>query len=90
MKKKRLLLCGLSIFLIGIAVYCSIPKKHTFPLSNANGITKSEQIQPLFGTAKVRSDQAGTGQMVYRKEQRKSYDLPDQCQNRMKINQKAA
>lgn len=56
MKKKHWILCTVVLFLIGIAVFCHIQKKHTFTLSNADNIIKSEQIQPLFGTIKVRSD----------------------------------
>ena len=44
------------IILIGVAVYFNIQNKHTFTLANADGITKSEQVQPLFGTVKVRGD----------------------------------
>ncbi len=56
MRKKHLVLCAIVIFLIGIAVYFNIQNKHTFTLANAEGITKSEQVQPLFGTVKVRGD----------------------------------
>ena len=56
MKKKHLVLCVIVIFLIGIAVYFNIHNKHTFTLANAVGITKSEQVQPLFGAVKVRGD----------------------------------
>ena len=56
MKKRYLILCATVIFLIGIAGYFNIQNKHTFTLANADGITKSEQIQPLFGTVIVRGD----------------------------------
>lgn len=56
MKKKHLVLYAIIVLLIGIAVYLNIQNKHTFILANADGITKSEQVQPLFGTVNVRSD----------------------------------
>ena len=56
MKKKHLVLCAIVIFLIVIAIYFIIVSDHTFTLANADGITKSEQVQPLFGTVKVRGD----------------------------------
>lgn len=56
MKKKYWILCALVLFFIGIVIFCGIPKKHTFTLSNADSLIKSEQIQPLFGTVKVRGD----------------------------------
>ena len=56
MKRKHLVLCMMVIILIGVAVYFNIQNKHTFTLANADGITKSEQVQPLFGTVKVRGD----------------------------------
>ena len=56
MKKKTLVLYSIIIILIGIAVYCNIRNKYTFTLANEDGIVKSEQIQPLFVTVKVRGD----------------------------------
>lgn len=56
MKKKHLVLCAIVIFLIGISVYFNMQSKHTFTLSNTDGMTKSEQVQPLFGTVNVRGD----------------------------------
>ena len=56
MKKKSLFLYSITIILIEIAVYCNIQNKHTFTLANEDGIIKSEQIQPLFATVKVRGD----------------------------------
>ena len=56
MKKKHLVLCAIVIFLIVIAIYFIIVSDHTFTLANADGITKSEQVQPLFGTVQVRGD----------------------------------
>ena len=56
MKKKHLVLCVIVIILIGVAIYFNIQNTHTFTLANADGIIKSEQVQPLFGTVKVRGD----------------------------------
>ena len=56
MKRKNLVLCIIVIILIGIAVYTNFQSKHTITLANADGIIKSEQIQPLFSTVKVRGD----------------------------------
>ena len=56
MKRKHLVLSTIVVILIEIAVYCNFQSKHTFTLANADGIIKSEQIQPLFSTVKVRGD----------------------------------
>ena len=57
MKRKRLGLCATAAaFLIVILIYSSIQRKHTFTLSNDEGTRKAEQIQPLWGTVKVRGD----------------------------------
>ena len=56
MKKKHLLLFVIVILLIGLGVYFHIQSKHTFTLSNGEGATKSEEIQPLVGMIKVRGD----------------------------------
>ena len=56
MKKQSWILWVTAIFLVGIAVYFNIQNKHTFTLANEDGITKSEQIQPLLGTVTVRGD----------------------------------
>ena len=37
-------------------IYYFIQNKHTFTLANEEGTIKSEQIQPIFGTVKVRGD----------------------------------
>ena len=56
MKKEHLVLSLIVIIVIGIFVYCNFQRKHAVTLANADGITKSEQIQPLFGTVRVRGD----------------------------------
>lgn len=56
MKKRQWILCVIIVFIVGIACYFYIQNKHTFTLSNSDGIIKSEQIQPLFGTIKVSGD----------------------------------
>lgn len=56
MKTKRFIICFAAILFAVIVGYFSIQKKHTFSLSNGDGIMKSEQIQPLFGTVKVSGD----------------------------------
>lgn len=56
MQKKHLVLCAIAIFLLGISVSFNLQNKHTFTLADADGITKSEQVQPLFGTVQVRGD----------------------------------
>ena len=55
MKRKCLVLCAI-IFLIGIAIYCNFQSKHTVTLANEDGLIKSEQIQPMLETVKVRGD----------------------------------
>lgn len=54
MKKKWLIPCVIVILVVSILLY--IQKTHTFTLANDEGIIKSEQIQPLFGTVKVSGD----------------------------------
>lgn len=49
-------LCVTAIFLSVILIYSNVQKTHTFKLSDSEGIIKSEQIQPLFGTVKVSGD----------------------------------
>ena len=56
MKKRRLILYVIAIFVAAIFFYTNIQMKHTFTLTNDEGIIKSEQIQPLFGTVKVSGD----------------------------------
>lgn len=56
MKKKCLIPCIVAIFVIAILFYTSIQKMHTFILTDGEELTKSEQIQPLFGTVKVSGD----------------------------------
>ena len=56
MKRKHLVICSIVIILIGIAICCNIQNNHTVTLANEDGIIKSEQIQPLFATVKVRGD----------------------------------
>ena len=56
MKGKHLVICSIVIILIGIAICCNIQNNHTVTLANEDGIIKSEQIQPLFATVKVRGD----------------------------------
>lgn len=55
--KKRVILLGVTaIFLAVIFFYGTIQTKHTFTLSDDKGAMKSEQIQPPFGTVKVKGD----------------------------------
>ena len=49
-------MCAIFAFLIVLLICSSIQKKHTFTLSNGEGTIKAEQIQPLWGTVKVRGD----------------------------------
>ena len=56
MKAKRFVLCVAAVFLAVILIYSAMQRKHTFTLSNDGGTMKAEQIQPLFGTVKVRGD----------------------------------
>ena len=55
-KMKRLVLCAIVAFLIVLLICSNIQKKHTITLSNGEGTTKAEQIQPLWGTVKVSGD----------------------------------
>ena len=55
-KKRWLILCAIAIFVVTSFFYTNFQKEHTFTLANDEGIIKSEQIQPLFGTVKVSSD----------------------------------
>ena len=56
MKKKRLILCMASVFLVVVLLYSNIQKSHTITLSNDGDTIKAEQIQPLLGTVKVSGD----------------------------------
>ena len=56
MKNKRIGLCVIVFFLVGIFSYYNIQKNHTYTLSSNEGKIKSEQIQPLWGTVKVSGD----------------------------------
>lgn len=56
MKKKRLILCMATVFLVVVLLYSNIQKNHTITLSNDGDTIKAEQIQPLFGTVKVSGD----------------------------------
>ena len=56
MKIRRFIICAAVILFAVIVGYFGIQKKHTFTLSNGNGIMKSEQIQPVFGTVRVSGD----------------------------------
>ena len=56
MNKKKFILLSFAIILAGILICFGVRYKHTFILTDEAGIIKSEQIQPLFGTVKVRSD----------------------------------
>ncbi len=56
MKARRFILCVAAIFLAVILIYSAMERKHTFTLSNGEGIMKAEEIQPLFGTVKVSGD----------------------------------
>lgn len=56
MKKRRLILYATAIFAAVIFFYIGIQKKHTFTLADSENIIKSEQIQPLFWTVKVRGN----------------------------------
>ena len=56
MKMKDLILCAIVVLLIGVAIFFSGQKKHTFTLANADGMVKSEEVQPLYGKVKVRGD----------------------------------
>ncbi len=49
-------IAGVILILIGISVCFNIKNKHTFTLTNDDGIIKSEQIQPVYGTVKVSGD----------------------------------
>lgn len=55
-RKIWLILCSIAIFVVAIFFYTNFQNEHTFTLANDEGIIKSEQIQPLFGTVKVSSD----------------------------------
>ena len=55
-RKRWPILCAIAIFAVAILVYANFQKKHTFALANDEGMIKSEQIQPLFGTVKVSGD----------------------------------
>lgn len=55
-RKRWPILCAIAIFAVAILVYANFQKKHTFVLANDEGMIKSEQIQPLFGTVKVSGD----------------------------------
>lgn len=52
MKRKWPILCAAVIFAAAILFY-SVQKTHTFTLADRGKPTKTEQIQPLFGTVKV-------------------------------------
>ena len=54
--KKYLAISSILIVFVAILVYFNIQNKYTFTLGVEDGITKSEQVQPLFGTVKVRGD----------------------------------
>jgi hypothetical protein len=55
--KKRYLTISLVAILVAVIFCCSgIQRTHTFMLAGGNTATKSEQIQPVFGTVKVSSD----------------------------------
>lgn len=56
MKKKQLVLYTIIILLVEICVYYFVQNKYTFTLANEEGGIKAEQIQPVFGTVKVRGD----------------------------------
>ena len=55
-RKRWLILSAIAIFVVAAFFYTNFEKKHTFALINDEGIIKSEQIQPLFGTVKVSGD----------------------------------
>ena len=55
-RKRWPILCAIALFAVAILVYANFQKKHTFALANDEGMIKSEQIQPLFGTVKVSGD----------------------------------
>ena len=55
-RKRWPILCAIALFAVAILVYANFQKKHTFVLANDEGMIKSEQIQPLFGTVKVSGD----------------------------------
>ena len=55
-RKRWPILCAIAIFAVAILVYANFQKKHTFALVNDEGMIKSEQIQPIFGTVKVSGD----------------------------------
>ena len=56
MKDKRFVLCLAAVFLAVTLMDFTIQKNHTVSLSAKEGILKSEQIQPLWGTVKVSGD----------------------------------
>lgn len=54
--KKKILLCIAVISAAVIFGSFNIYNNHTFTLYDSESVIKSEQIQPLFGTVKVRGD----------------------------------
>ena len=54
--RKQIVICTITFFLLIVFVYFGIQNRYTFTLTNEDGITKSEQIQPLFGIVKVSGD----------------------------------
>jgi hypothetical protein len=55
--KKRYLAISLTVILAVAILFCvGIQGTHTFTLADGNTTTKSEQIQPVFGTVKVSGD----------------------------------
>lgn len=56
MKKRQLILCITAILTVAIFLQIGIQRKYTFTLAGSDGVLKSEQIQPLFGTVKVSGD----------------------------------
>lgn len=56
MRTKRVVLGAIAVFLIVVSLYAGIRKKYTVTLSKDEGTIKAEQIQPLWGTVKVRGD----------------------------------
>lgn len=54
--KKNFFLIIVAAILVVTLICFNIQRTHTFTLSNDGSTTKSEQIQPLWGTVKVSGD----------------------------------
>lgn len=56
MKKKYLAVSFAAILAAAILVHMGIQRTHTSTLADGTSATKSEQIQPVFGTVRVSGD----------------------------------